>query len=283
MKNFVISGFSDEIAESFDEQLEFLQKVGVKYLELRTADGINVADLSAEKILEIKQKLNSAKIKVSALGSPIGKIGVDEDFEPHFEKFKHVCDTALKLECKNIRMFSFFIPENKSAEDYRAEVIRRLKLMIDYAKTKDIILLHENEKDIYGDTCARCLDLMEELYCDNFKMVFDFANFVQCGQDCLKTYKTLKNYVNYIHVKDAVDKEVVFPGMGDGQLFEIMSLMKKDGFKGFLSLEPHMTDFMGFSKLEREDMKMQKGNNKLSWHLALNSLKAILYDVEEKA
>ncbi len=283
MKKFILTGFADEIAESFDEQLAFLTKLGVKYLELRTADGINVADFTADKTLELKEKLDKAGVKVSAIGSPIGKIGIEEDFEPHFEKFKQVCETAIKLDCKNIRMFSFFITEEKEASQFREEVLRRLRIMIDYAKKMDIVLLHENEKEIYGDTAPRCLDLMEELYCDNFKAIFDFANFVQCGQNCVEAFEMLKNYVNYIHIKDAINQEVVFPGMGEGSLCEILSKLNKNGFKGFLSLEPHMTDFSGFSKLERDDMKMHEGNNKLSWHIALNSLKAILYDVEERA
>ncbi len=281
MRNFVISGFADEIAERFDVQLETLQKLGVKYLELRTADGVNVADFTEGEVGEIKKKLDEKRIKVSALGSPIGKIGIDDEFEPHFESFKNLCKMAKTLDVKNIRMFSFFMPEGKNPEDYREEVLRRLKILIAYAKENDIILLHENEKDIYGDTALRCLDLMKELYCENFKAIFDFANFVQCGQNCEEAYDMLKNYVNYIHIKDAIGMQVVFPGMGEGKLNEILGRLKQDGFTGFLSLEPHMSDFSGFSKLERDDMQMEKGDNALAWNLALNSLKAILYDLEE--
>ena len=52
-----ISGFADEIDSSFDVQLRVLKELGQKFLELRGADGVGVADLSMEKAAELKEKL----------------------------------------------------------------------------------------------------------------------------------------------------------------------------------------------------------------------------------
>ena len=122
------------------------------------------------------------------------------------------------------------------------------------AEKADIVLLHENEKGIYGDTDLRCLDLMENLGCDHFRAVFDFANFIQCGVETVPAYQRLKPYVDYIHIKDAVAETgtVVPPGMGDGHLAEILTGFKADGYTGFLSLEPHLTNFTGLSGLEKD-------------------------------
>ncbi len=55
------------------------------------------------------------------------------------------------MECKYIRMFSFFIPHGEEPLRYRDEVIRRWKSFIKAAEGSGVVLLHENESGIYGD------------------------------------------------------------------------------------------------------------------------------------
>ena len=127
--------------------------------------------------------------------------------------------------------------------------------MIAYAKEQDVILLHENEKDIYGDTADRCIDLMKELSCDHFKAVFDPANFVQCKQDTKYAYENLKDYVVYMHIKDALfaDGKVVPAGCGDGNVEYVINALMENGYDGYLSLEPHLGSFEGLASLELDD------------------------------
>lgn len=251
-----ISGFSDEIAKSIDEQFEVLNKLNIKYYEVRGVDGKNISTLSDEEVLALKAKMEQYGIEVSSIGSPIGKMKIEDDFAPHFEVFKKVVKIAKTLGTKYIRMFSFYHEggdEWTAAE--REEVLKRLRQMIAYAKEQDVILLHENEKGIYGDTADRCIDLMKELYCDHFKAVFDPANFVQCGQDTKYAFNNLKEYVEYMHIKDArfVDGKVVPAGMGDGNVAYVLKGLFDGGYDGFLSLEPHLGSFEGLAALELDD------------------------------
>ena len=258
-----ISGFADEIDSSFDVQLRVLKELGQKFLELRGADGVGVANFTMEKAAELKEKLDGAGIGVSAIGSPIGKIGIEDEFEPHFEKFKHIVGLAKFFDTKYIRMFSFYLPKDAKREEYRDKVIERLKMLVDYAKQEDVVLLHENEKGIYGEDAASCLELFESLYGEHFKGIFDFANFVQCGQDTMKAYDVLSPYIEYLHIKDAVwgIGEVVLPGTGDGHLKECLEKLDNKGFTGFLSLEPHLFHFVGFDSLEQEPKAEKKASN----------------------
>ncbi len=132
--------------------------------------------------------------------------------------------------------------------------MRRLGILIDYAKENDVVLLHENEKNIYGDTGERYADIMENLYCDNFKGVFDPANFVQCGEDTKVCFDLLEDYIEYMHVKDAnlSDGKVVPAGKGDGNVRYITERLLKSGYKGFFSMEPHLGSFEGLSELEND-------------------------------
>ena len=284
MDRIIISGFSDEIAPSFDEQLAAIREFGVAHIELRAADEVNVSDFTQEKLKEVKAKLQDAGIQVSSIGSPIGKIGIENDFAPHLDKLKRTLEIQKELGAPYIRMFSFYLPENRDPQDFRGEVMDRMGRMVEEAKAWDSVLLHENEKGIYGDNAPRFKELMEQFYGPNFKAVFDFANFVQVGQETLPAYELMKPYVEYVHVKDALmeDGTVVPPGYGDGHVGQILFQLIGGGFRGFLSLEPHLSNFSGLASLEKDPKDRGPAmDGKSSWKLALDSLKKLLAEIPQ--
>jgi len=255
-KNIMISGFADEISSDFDKQLETVTSLGMHYISLRSADGKGIADYTAEEVKEkLLPRLNKSNVKVSSLGSPIGKVGVkDEDgFGKQLEQLDMLCQICKVLDCKYIRMFSFYIPEGHNPEDYRETVMEKLKKFIEIARKYQVVLIHENEKDIYGDVASRCKDLMDTLGEPCFRSAFDFANFVQCGEDTKECWELLKDSVAYIHIKDAVstDKENVVCGTGEGKIKEILNqAINEEGYEGFLTLEPHLVLFDALASLE---------------------------------
>lgn len=284
MEHIILSGFSDEIAPELDLQLAAIREWGLSHIELRAADGVNVSDFSTEKGKEVKNKLAGAGVSVSSIGSPIGKIGMEEDFAPHLEKLKRTLEIQKELGAPYLRMFSFYIPQGRAPEDFREEVLDRVGRMAEEAAAWDSVLLHENEKGIYGDSAPRCKELLEAFYGPHFKAVFDFANFVQVGQQTLPAYELLKPYVEYVHVKDAQwgTGAVVPAGQGDGHVKDILADLTGGGWKGFLSLEPHLTDFAGLAALEQDPQKRGSAlDGKSAWKLALDSLKEILAGIPQ--
>ena len=255
-----LSGFADEISTDLSEQIRVLKNLDMSYVEMRGVNGKGLVYYTLPEVREIKQQLDAEGIRLSSVGSPIGKIGIADDFAPHMDLFKHTVEIAKIMETPNIRMFSFFIPQDQDPSVFRGEVMDRLGQMADYAAASDVVLLHENEKEIYGDNAPRCLEIMKEFYGDHFKAVFDFANFVQCDQDTLEAYEMLKPYISYIHIKDALfgSGEVVPAGHGDGNVAKILSMLKESGYQVFLSLEPHLQQFSGFSALENSEGTVQK-------------------------
>ena len=182
-------------------------------------------------------------------------------------------------------MFSFYMP-NESREQYKGEVFDRLGRFVDYAKANDAVLLHENEKGIYGEKAKECRELMDAFRGEHFKAIFDFANFVQAGQDTLEAYELLKDDIAYIHVKDAIaeTEQVVPAGMGDGNVAVILEKLYANGFNGFLSLEPHLFNFSGFAGLEKGKDKLENTESKLlngfeAFSLAHESLIKILKQI----
>ena len=276
-----ISGFADEIDTSLENQIKVLKELNVNFVEFRSAGKVGIADYTEKMAKEAFAKLKNNGISVSALGSPIGKIGIDDDFEKHFELFKRVVELSDIFETKYIRMFSFYMPTGKDPSVYKNKVIDRLGVLKEYAEKSGVVLLHENEKGIYGDIASRCKEIFEVLYGYNFKCTFDFANFVQCGQDTLQAYLLLENYIEYVHVKDAIGQDVVPAGKGDGNVQKILSLLDKRGYDGFLSLEPHLGDFWGLKELSTHEQingRLMKGNlsGEDKFKIAYNALKEIL-------
>lgn len=281
MSRFIISGFSDEISPRIDEQIAGVKQLELSHLVLRFVDGQSIADLSIEKAREVKKKLDDHCIRVSSLGSPIGKVPIDSLFADEMSRLLHVLKLAQIFETNFIRIFSFYIPNGSNFECYSEKVIDRLGTMVAVAKEYGVTLIHENEKDIYGDTAARCLEILSVLSPYGLKGAFDPANFVQCGEDPLSAYDMLKPYIAYMHIKDAVfaDSSNVPAGEGDGKIPEILSELahREDDSDMFLSLEPHLGVFLGLSMLEKDSNVASKPQSGFSlYEIALNSLNKIL-------
>lgn len=251
-----ISGFADEICTDFEEQLQTVTKLGMHYISLRSANKKGIADFTVKEVKdELLPVLEKYQVRVSSIGSPIGKVGVEDSagFEKQKKQLKEICEICKVLDCKYIRMFSFFIPEGKEVDLYYDGVIEKLNQFLDIAKEYDVILLHENEKDIYGDTKERCLKLFEAIQDPHFKAAFDFANFVQCKEDTEACWEALRPYIEYIHIKDAVttDNENVVCGTGEGKIEQLLDrALNQEGYQGFLTLEPHLVLFDSLASLE---------------------------------
>ena len=244
-----IYAFADEASPSVDGQIKAMLRNRLQGVEMRGVDGQNVADLSEEKAKEVLAKLKAKGLKVWSIGSPIGKINIEtDDWQAHLDRFRNALKVANALECGNMRMFSFYIPEGHKAEEYRDEIISRLKTMVEIAVPYGVRLCHENEKGIYGDIAPRCLDLLENV--PGLGCVFDPANFIQCGQDIPEAWEMLKDRVDYMHIKDCLANGRVVPsGEGLGHLEEILADFEKNGGNN-VSVEPHLQVFEGFGALE---------------------------------
>lgn len=244
---FKLAAFADEADGRISEQIKAMIRNDIGYLEIRGVDGKNISDITIEKARDIKKRLDDAGLSVWSLGSPYGKIGICDDFKPHLDKFKHGLELAETLGAKHIRMFSFYVPSGDE-DRYKDEVMSRLEQFIVSADDSGITLCHENEKGIFGDAASRCLEIHKTF--PQLKAVFDPANFIQCGQDTVKAWELLEPYIEYMHIKDALaDGSVVPAGKGIGNLPYLLEKYKGE----VLTLEPHLSVFDGFDKLETEE------------------------------
>ena len=276
-----LSAFADEISPDLDEQIAVLSSEKVRFLDLRGVWNTNVLDLSDQQVTRVKETLDAHGIGVAAIGSPIGKVPIDSWFNEHLHLFERAVTVAQALQTPYIRIFSFYPPAASdrgavNPAEYRDEVLRRLREMTARARAAAVILLHENEKDIYGDTITRCVDLLQGINDAHFQAVFDPANFIQCGQTPYPdAYEAVRPWLRYVHVKDArSDGSVVPAGEGVSHWPELLQRLRADGYDGFLSLEPHLAlagQYQGFSGpdlFRRASQALQQMLQAMGWEYA---------------
>jgi 3-dehydroshikimate dehydratase len=248
-----LSAFADEIGPTLEEQIPTCRACGVSHFELRTVDGVNVLDFDAALREKVKSQLTSNGLGVQTIASPIGKVKLTDPWPTHFDRFKLAVELAEFFGAPFIRVFSYYAssPED-NIHRHREEVLRRMQAKVEYLKGSPVVMLHENEKDIYGEHGGECLDLLKSIDSPKLRCAFDSANFVQAGEKPLANWPGLKPYTVQIHVKDAklADGTVVLAGTGDGDYPAIIADAYQSGYRGFLSLEPHLAvagQFAGFS------------------------------------
>ncbi|HBL83670.1 MAG: hypothetical protein A2Y17_08980 [Clostridiales bacterium GWF2_38_85] len=255
MANFILSSFADEISSNFDEQLIAVKKLEIPLIELRGVDGKSFAALSDDEVMTVKAKLEKASIGLSALGSPIGKITLDDDFDTHLQLLDRIMDIGDMLNCKRIRMFSFYCGSPKSEAEFKKQVIIRIRTMLDKVKTRGLTLYHENEKDIFGYSPERVLELARE-FGGELRIVLDNGNFSFCGVNAAPAYGMLRNYIDYMHIKDAdEDGIIVPPGKGVACIKEVLQNINIDnpGKDIIITMEPHLMMFTGLEGLSKLD------------------------------
>ncbi|GGC90788.1 xylose isomerase [Tersicoccus solisilvae] len=250
---WTLTGFGDEVDPDPRLQAAVLLALGASHLEVRSAWGTNVADFDEETTARLRTILDEQGLAVSAVASPIGKVPAAAPAADELDRLRRVIRTTRALGARYIRIFSFYPADGQPPADIRDAVVERLALFAAEAEAAGVVLVHENEKGIFGDVPERIADIMSTVDSPALRVAWDNANFVQVGvRPFTDGYALLRPWLEYLQVKDAVAESgtVVPAGEGDGELAATIEALAADGYTGFASLEPHLAEgheFGGFS------------------------------------
>jgi len=249
-----ISAFADEIGADLKVQMDSCEASGIHCIDVRGIDGVNVSKMTLDQVSRYKKQMDDRGFSVPCIGSPIGKIRMDEDFGAHLDVLRHCCEVARVFGTSMIRVFSFYASQGADIAHERDAVMERMAAMVEAAGEADVTLLHENERAIYGARPDTVKDLFATIRSDRFQCLFDPANFVDEG---IAPYDEgwnagLADLTTYFHVKDRVPHAptCVPAGQGAGQFEEIFTDLARRGWSGTMTLEPHMQaagQFAGFT------------------------------------
>ena len=248
---FTLSAFADEISPDPREQVAVLKLCNVRHIEFRSIHKTNVLALSDDQLREFKKLLDGEGFGLSAIGSPIGKVALDLPFEPHLELFQRALDLADQFRCPRIRIFSYYPPANIPFDGnwapHRDEVLSRMRAKVELAAKRKIVLLHENEHNIYGEEPNRVKDLLSTVNSPFLRGAYDAANFVFGGFDPVEGWELTKEFTTHFHIKDWKVPSPgeghgtgVIAGTGDGRISHSIRDAVKRGYKGFATMEPHL-------------------------------------------
>lgn len=244
---FTISAFADEISPDPQEQIDVLASAGVRHIELRSIHKTNVLDLTDLQVAEFKSLLDRNRFKLSAIGSPIGKVKIDQPFEPHLTRFKRAIELCQVFDTPNIRVFSYYPPGeavdwNGVGPEWEQEVFARMTAKMRLAEQHGVRLVHENEHRIYGDSPRRVMNLFMQIRSEAFRAVYDAANYVFCGYDPWEGWNETKAHTVHFHIKDwkAGEQHGCLAGEGDGRWPDVIAEAVQRGYSGFATMEPHL-------------------------------------------
>jgi sugar phosphate isomerase/epimerase len=246
---FVLSAFADEIDADLGVQFEHLVAEGISLIDLRSAFGKNVMQLSDAEILEVRRLAEASGLGFNCVASPINKVTVAEgSAEDEFAKLVRASEIAGLLGINRIRIFS---PEG----DHWAVIEPWMVKQVGFAAQNDLVLMHENDGRYYGSIPTNAQQLFETFGSAHFVAAFDFAISAQLGFYAMKDwFPWLLPHLETVHIKDArEDGKVVPAGEGVGQVKETLSWLNQQGWTGVLSIEPHLQfagDRGGFSGTE---------------------------------
>ena len=258
------SGFADEASPSIDGQIEVTRALGWKFIEARQINGVNLHDVSEEVFEEICGKLADAGIAVNCFGSCVANWGWEPLDNDHFNQTRQQLERAIvrmkKLNCTMIRGMSFKAQWQRPAWDPEVEkhVFAKVGTLVRICQDAGVEYLHENCNNYGGQSWKHTLKLLENV--PGLKLIFDTGNPVlnfdrsqgdelDKMQDSFEFYSYVKEFIRYVHIKDAVctEKKIgfsgaryTFAGEGDGRVREVVADLLKNGYDGGFSMEPHM-------------------------------------------
>ena len=242
----VISGIADEAGKTVEEQIAAHKELGWNHIEMRTVSSGNFSRISDSDFDEVSKKLDEAGMHVTCFASEIANWArnIGGDFKIDVDDLRRAVQRMKKLNTKYIRVMSY--PNDGRDEHlWREEVVKRLKELTRIAEEEGITLAHENCSGWGGVSAENCFELIEEIDSPAFGILFDTGNPVVEGQDSWDFYNRVKQYIVYVHIKDAKREDnshvYTFPGDGDGYVQEIIADLKSSGYEGVLSIEPHLS------------------------------------------
>ncbi|MFP4521816.1 MAG: sugar phosphate isomerase/epimerase family protein [Fibrobacterota bacterium] len=240
------AGFADEVSLDIDKQIEATKASGFDGIEMRmVGEKLHFDDAEEYEFQKIREKISEAGLEIPSYGSQIANWSrkITDDISKDKDELLRIIPRMHETNTGIVRIMSY-PNDGLSDSDWRDEVVNRLKELSKIAEDGGIILAHENCNGWGGESPENSIEMIERVGSRALKLIFDTGNTVQHFQDSLDFFKKVKEHVIHLHVKDFKNTpeghKACFPGEGEGSVPEVISILKKDGFKGWISIEPHI-------------------------------------------
>lgn len=221
----LLSGFADESAltKKASEQFAAIAAIGLQYYSIRFVDvgnGIkNVMALDDTEIKELQKMHADYGLKVSSIGSPIGKVklldqedGTKNNHIPFDQYLKEdvqtACDRAEAFGAKLLRGFSFYHPKGTQPEPHIDQVADQLGQVAEACYARGLTFGLEVEANLVGQTGHTLAQIASKVNHPALVTIFDGANIAMQGftpDEVYAQYQAMKPSLGWLHIKDYSD------------------------------------------------------------------------------
>jgi sugar phosphate isomerase/epimerase len=258
---------TDEVSDSFDDALDWCRENGLAHVEARVIDGVNAANLTDDAARDVRRRVETRGLYVSAIASPLFKCALDparpvasgdrfgqaeESVEAHFAKLGRVVAISRLLGTTRIRIFSFW--REREPAKYQPEVIEHLRRAATVAEKAGVMLLIENEPACNGGFAGEVAAIVNGINSPAVRALWDPGNEAYGGREAFPAgYEQMKDVLAHVHLKDAYtgpDGKPRCVPMGSGNVAVIPQLraLKANGYDGLFTIETHFTPAGGTRK-----------------------------------
>lgn len=197
-----------------------LRALGMCYYSIRFVDageGVkNVMKLSDAEIARLRELHDQFEVRVSSIGSPIGKIklvdrddgtpNVYEPFEEYLEKtVPRAIEVAHAFDTRLIRGFSFYPPKDADPWQYVEQAADYVGRIVEKCRAEGVYYGLEVEANLVGRNGTLLRAIYDRVHSDALYLIFDGANVVCQGYDTEETYHeylAMKPHIGWMHIKD---------------------------------------------------------------------------------
>lgn len=221
--------------------IESARRYGYNGVELRGAGRQHISlEASPLERREIKRLFEDNGIEICCISaytrfaSPI-----KEEREMNIENLIRYCELAKEMNAPIVRSFIGSVPTEINESEYMnyiPDALYRVGEKIESLGVDVVIETHD-----YFSTGKAVSDIIKRTNSKNIKALWDVWYPYRSGESPKETLEYLKDYLRHMHIKDARrigdDWQLVLPGEGDIPLREIVGLLKKIDYQGYLSFE----------------------------------------------
>jgi sugar phosphate isomerase/epimerase len=250
---------TDEVyPDNFSKSLDWIVEQGLKYIEVRVVDGVNISNMTDEQVAAVRSQIEARGLTVTAIASPLYKCALDptrpvasgdvfgqaeESVEAHHEKLHRVIAIAKLLGAGSIRIFSFW--RENDPELYFDEIVAHMKKAASVAEKEGIMLLQENEPACNGGFAEEVAKIVRAVASPAMKVLWDPGNEAYGGRPAFpEGYGFVKDVLAHVHIKDAYVRpdgtsRCVPVGSGNVPFIAQLRALEEDGYAGMFTIETH--------------------------------------------
>ncbi len=257
-----LTGFADEAANDIAGQIRATHALGWDRLEARNVDGQNLNDLSEADFDRTAGALEASGVRVNCLGSTIANWAksIHAPFDETLQEIARAIPRMQRLRIPQVRIMSYAILRDRSPEQQEeGERVRRIREVRRRFADAGLEALHENCANYGGMGPAFTRRLLEGV--PGLRLVFDTGNPVTTEnyelpeprprQSAWMFYREVRPAIAHVHIKDGIfvrerrekifdDARYTWPGEGHGDVLRILIDLLETGYRGGLSIEPHL-------------------------------------------